>query len=162
MLLTATSEMAWKQDWVLIASNNRVMSSKDLTEEEARRMINYLHQAKSGERPHLNPAMGVFNERAMSADQFEDEKEKCQRLRRRILKLCHDMGWYIRNSVTNDILRNDQGKPTLDMNRINAWCVKHSPRHMGLNFHNSEELGGKGGLVFQFKTMAKNYTKNEQ
>lgn len=172
-LLNQTKETAWKQDYVLEITNYRTGHSSEMTVDEANVLISILTDVKNKTVAGKSP----YNQQVKDIDFFgkplssygpapdkmpvhpseETEAEKCNRLRRAILRCCHDMGWYQRNTLTNTLRLNAQQKPMLDYARIDAWCQKHSKAKKKLNEHSSKELAGNGGLVWQFEQMAKNY-----
>jgi hypothetical protein len=66
------------------------------------------------------------------------EEEKCQHMRRKILAICHTLGWYGRNLDQTLIVHN--GKPVLDFVRINKFCEERGNAHKPLQKHTSKEL----------------------
>lgn len=86
---------------------------------------------------------------------LRSQSEDTNKLRRKVLSCCHQLGWYVRDPETNELqLRNN--KPVLDMERIDSYCTKHGKGHKPLNEYKAEELRGNGGLIFQFEMMLKN------
>lgn len=150
-LLNQTGEMAWKQEWVGECTNHRAYSLKEVTPEEASAMISALEGVLKGLRAGYNPQSKI-------APIMETPGEKIQKLRRKVLYYCHQMQWYRRDEPTGTITVIN-GKPQLDFDRINNYCLKYSSAHKTLNDHTIEELEGKGGLVFQFYRMSKNSSK---
>ncbi len=151
-LLKATGETAWKQDYVAEASNNRVFSMADLTIDEAHVMSSLLHDVQQGLRKPLNPAT-KFIEQAHTIpaiNSVETPAAKANRLRKGVLRYCHDMKWYKKEG---EILILKDDKPQLDYNRIDNYCKTHSAAKKALNEHTVDELVK---LVFQFKKMAEN------
>jgi hypothetical protein len=57
----------------------------------------------------------------------DDQKEKCQVMRRKLIALFHKMNY-----------KTEDGKA--DMPAINGWCEKYGKFHKKLNFHNYSEL----------------------
>jgi hypothetical protein len=55
------------------------------------------------------------------------EPEKCNQIRRKIIALFHKMKW-----------QTPQG--TIDLERLNAWCIKYGQFHKPLNAHNLPEV----------------------
>jgi hypothetical protein len=72
-----------------------------------------------------------------------EDKEACNNIRRRILALCHNLGWYVPNEAKK-----------LDYARIDAYCIAHTGAKKRLNAMNKEELQK---AAYQFDKMYKNY-----
>jgi hypothetical protein len=70
--------------------------------------------------------------------QLREEEDKCQRMRRKILAICHELGWYKRD--TGGQLYMHLGRPVLDFVRIDAFCVERGNAHKPLQHHTSGEL----------------------
>jgi hypothetical protein len=149
-MLNKLNEMAWKIDYVNEVSKGRTSHISDITAPEANSLIIILSDVERGTRERFNPSP------AQQAP-VKDEKEEANLLRRRILKCCHQMGWYVIDPATNKLILKE-GKAILDYDRINAYCIKYSHSHKKLNEHQVIELKGKGGLVFQFEQMENNKT----
>src|SRR3546814_3715417 len=49
------------------------------------------------------------------------------RMRRKILSMAHEMGW-------------ERPDGSVDMDRINAWCVKYGGKHKHMDQYSKEEL----------------------
>jgi len=74
--------------------------------------------------------------------------EAGNRMRRRILSMCYTLGW----------TRIDQArvKQTVDLERLNSWCIKYSYMHKEMNAYSYQELPA---LVSQFEKFLKSELK---
>lgn len=68
------------------------------------------------------------------------EKDKEQRMVRKLLAQFHLMGWYAKDAKGMMILR--AGKPVLDYTRINAWCATYTPAKKVFRSMTIKELSG--------------------
>ena len=127
-------EDTWR-DCIWSFSNERTESSAELTMNEAREFINWLNA---------------------QVRKMEDDRQSHEnKMRMAILANCHTMRWYVRDEISGALfIRN--GKPQLDMARIDKYCQTHTAAHKRLNDLNYTELQQ---VVFQFQQMAKNYLK---
>jgi len=80
-------------------------------------------------------------------------QQDTNKMRRKILSICHQLGWYVRK---NEVLQLSNGRPILDMQRINDWCIKYSAQHKPLNDHSKKELRT---LVTQFQRVLSHHLK---
>lgn len=164
-LLRKAEETAYRDDYAFEASNERVSNVADLSTDEAFAMISLLNDVLSGLCKPMNPNSALaFNFDALPhkiasivpmmerAGNPETNSEKAQRLRRTIMRYCHDMGWY-KFTPGTQVLELNNGKPILDYKRIDNYCKTHSALKKALNEHTAAELVK---LVYQFKTMATN------
>jgi hypothetical protein len=110
-----------KESLVNQFTNGREISSANMTKFECKLLIEYLQK--------------YFN---------QDEAEKCDKMRRRILSLCHEMGWELEN-----------GK--VDMERVNGFCLNKGYLAKPLNNYNLKELPK---LIYQFEKVYEHYLKN--
>lgn len=65
------------------------------------------------------------------------------RMRRKILSMAHEMGWEMPDG-------------SVDMDRVNAWCVKYGHNHKRMDQYSKEELPA---LVSQFENAYKCFIK---
>jgi hypothetical protein len=65
-----------------------------------------------------------------------------QKMRRRILSLCHTLGW--------NVWDHHSQKHVVDWERLNSWMLKYGYLHKPLNRYSYFELGK---LVTQFENM---------
>lgn len=144
ILLGKINRKAYKADYVIDITNGREISSSKLTFDEANALIKLL------ENEELVKFADDYN-----STTFSDEK--MNRLRRKILSICHELGWYKIGADGKLILKD--GKQQLDFDRINNYCLKYGHYHKPLNNHTGDELQGKTGLIFQFQTMLDNHRK---
>lgn len=70
--------------------------------------------------------------------QAREEEDKCQRMRRKVLAICHDLQWYKCDS--SGALIKHLGRPVLDFVRIDAFCKERGNAHKPLQQHTSAEL----------------------
>lgn len=157
-LLNETEETAWRDEYVSEASNGRVSSVKAMTMEEAHVMRSLLDDVKQGLKQPCNPHSSLaakFKHMAHTlapVQSKESNQDKLNRLRRNVLRYCHEMGtWYLKDADQNIVLKN--GKPVFDYSAIDAYCLTHSAAKKKLNDHNVDELTK---LIFQFKKMTQN------
>ncbi len=71
------------------------------------------------------------------------ELDRADKMRKKIISQAHEMGWEL-----------PSGK--IDMDMINAWCVKYGFKHKPLNSYSYKELPV---LVTQFDNMYNDYLK---
>lgn len=110
-------------------------STKELSVEEAKYLIGYLEQSNE-----VHPRFGA------PANGSANLKGKQQTMRRKILSICHELGWY------------QEGTTTLDYDRLGRFCEKYGNAHKRhLNDHSYQELVK---LVTQFEQLLeKEYKK---
>lgn len=106
-LLNNNKMMGQKAALILGFTDGRSESSKDLTYQEAGALINHLKSIDSS-----------------------------HKMRRRIIKMAHEMGWKLKDSSK------------IDIERVNEWCVKFGYGHKPLNDYSPVELPK---LVSQFE-----------
>jgi hypothetical protein len=97
-LLSKSGNMQHKQELVSGFTSGRTIHSSEMWEYEAIKMIKWLKEQ--------NIEMQQYN--------------AANNMRRKILAICHTLGWYQRNPDGSLQLRH--GKPQLDFARINAFC----------------------------------------
>jgi hypothetical protein len=105
-LLTSNKLMAQKESLVTAFTNGRSTSSRDLTYQEAGEMITHLKNLDSG-----------------------------HKMRRKIIKLAHEMGW-----------KQENGK--IDLQAIDTWCTTYGYGKKRLMDYTAQELPK---LVSQFE-----------
>jgi hypothetical protein len=82
------------------------------------------------------------------------------KMRRKVLSICHQLGWYCYKKPYAEApvhewqLQLSNGRPILDMKRINDWCIKYSHVHKSLNEHSEKDLVK---LVSQFQLVLKHH-----
>lgn len=64
--------------------------------------------------------------------------DPCQEMRRKIISMAHQIGWQLPA----------YGKPKVNMEKLEGWCLKYGQFHKPLNDHNETELAK---LVTQFQ-----------
>lgn len=79
------------------------------------------------------------------------EHKKGDKMRKRIISMAHELGWYKRDAVTNRMVFKN-GKPQVDMPRIDAWCIKQGGKK--LDAYKYAELPN---IVTGFTRMHKSY-----
>lgn len=109
-----------KEDLVYEYTGGRSSSSKDMDMQECQALINYL------------------NVLARGADQHTD---RANRMRRKIIAICHEMGWKLETGAIN-------------MKKVNDFCIQHSTLKKDLNSHTVQELPK---LVTQFEQLLKKF-----
>lgn len=114
-VLKEAGQMEHKADLVHGFSSGRTSSSSALMEFEALNLIHFIEQN--------------FNLQGHNSD---------DRMRKKILAICHTKGWYLRNADKSLVMHN--GKPQLDYGRINAFCTEKGPFKKNLQLHNTKEL----------------------
>lgn len=129
-LLNSTGLLPHKADLVASFTNGRTEKSSEMNETEAKQMLRHLSLQKPVE---YNPA---------------------NKMRRKILAICHDLAWYKRDAAGNLIL--EKGKPVLDFDRIDSFCTARSKHKKPLQAHTAEELPS---LVVSFQQLIKSDLK---
>lgn len=127
-LLTKTGQMQHKAELVHGFTEGRTTSSTELLEYEALNLIGFLDQ------------------------QFKEagKPDKADRMRKKVLALCHTMGWYQRDANGQLVMK--QGRAQLDYKRIDAFCTERGPYHKPLQQHTAAELTK---LVTVFERLSK-------
>ena len=128
-LLKKLNKQAYKIDYVVDVTNGRSQSSKDLTDQEYWQLIKVLENELVAHQ---------------SAEQPNPDFEKANRMRRKILSMCHEMGMHL------------PGTTKIDMAEVNKTCIAHSYLKKELNNYTNEELPK---LVSQFELILKTYYK---
>lgn len=128
-LLSKLGIMDQKADLCHQYSGGRTKSSSQLSRNECQMLINFLKQ-----------------------QQPKKHTDTADKLRKRILSVCHQLGWYQRDKNFNIVL-NQKNKPILDIRRIDQFCVQRGKYKKPLNNHNVEELRK---LVAQFDQLLYN------
>lgn len=117
------------KDLVYSFTNGRETSTTKLTSEECNAMMDHLWKMYE-KMKHVE---------GLKANAEDDAKG--QRMRRKIISICHEMDW-----------RREGGK--IDMYRINEFCMKRGFAKKRLNDYSSQELPK---LVTQFEMLLKDY-----
>lgn len=112
-------------------TNNRETSSAKMRVSEARELIGYLNS--------------IAPKEVSAAD----------KMKRKIIAQAHEMGWNLTPALsTSGEGVNHSRKAKIDMNRVNAWCVKSGKFKKALDTHTESELVV---LVSQFERVYKSY-----
>lgn len=111
-LLAKSGNMQHKGELVHGFTSGRTTHSSEMLEFEAINMIKWLKE-------HLPAHAAVVS--PSRRGQGEDAADK---MRKKILAICHTLGWYQRDADGALLLR--QGKPQLDFERINAFCTERT------------------------------------
>lgn len=107
-----------KEELVMRFTNGRTPRSSEMDVRECQALINYLQ--------------------ALVNKTFNDPAD---RMRKKILSICHEMGWELPN-----------GK--IDWDRLNGYLTKYGYLHKELNDYTNDELPT---LVTQFENLLKSY-----
>ncbi|MBS1783172.1 MAG: hypothetical protein JSS78_08900 [Bacteroidetes bacterium] len=99
-----------KEIIVLGASQQRTTSTKELTSEEAKGLIQYLKKQDA-------------------------QEQRAETMRRKIISRAHEMRWH--TAETKDLPRNYR---KVDMPRLDDWMLKSSYLHKKLNQYRYSEL----------------------
>lgn len=102
------------------ATNGRTTSTKALTQQEAFYLIDGLVKSVA------------------SGSKFAAQHAACSKMRKKIIGMAREMGWWL----PGDMRR-------VDMERVNAWCMKYGFAKKPLNAYTSQELPK---LVSQFES----------
>jgi NADH pyrophosphatase NudC (nudix superfamily) len=115
-LLSQSGNMQHKGELVSGFTSGRTIHSSEMLEYEAINMIKWLKE------------------------QIEEMKQYnvANMMRRKILAICHTLGWYVRDE--NDTLKLQQGKPVLDWQRINRFCCERTKYKKPLRELSASEL----------------------
>lgn len=162
-LLNKVDEVAYRADYVMEITNGRETSVSEISYDEALVFITLLLDVEIGKRKPMNPnSLLAKNFNALPHNKLADhaalvktesDSQKANRLRRTILRYCHDMKtWYKYEADGNTYILKD-GKPVLDYDAIDAYCIKYSTAKKTLNEHTLAELPK---LVYQFKKLNDN------
>lgn len=107
---------------------------------EAKESIVLAHTG--GRTSHVSEISEVeFHEIMRYLDSLGSKKitpNKCDIMRKKIIAIAHQMGWYAVDAAGAYLYRNN--KPLIDYARIDNWCKKHTPFHKALNDLTSDEL----------------------
>lgn len=107
-----------KAEMVFSFTENRTGSTSEMSYDEAKYFISYLEQeAKKRELKENSPE---------------------NRMRKKVLAICHNLGWYQRNEGGKLVLKNS--KPQLDWRRIDGFCIERGPYKKKLQEHTYQEL----------------------
>jgi len=117
--LNISSEM--KEELVYQFTNGRETSSSKMLVNECQSLINHLNHIKNGTSA-TNRKVSNHSVSRMS----REDKDKCQKMRRKILSIFHEMGW------------KKQGQ--LDWTRINEWLLTRGYLKKALNDYKLAEL----------------------
>lgn len=114
-----------KEELVYQYTNGREKSSAKMLMNECQSLINYLDLIKKGNTPK---------------QQESKEITPAQRMRRKILSICHEMGWKQNGAI--------------DWDRLNGWLSKSGYLKKDLNDYTEAELPK---LVTQFEQLLKSH-----
>lgn len=128
VLLSQSGSMAHKAELVNGFTSGRTEHSSEMFEFEAINMIKWLKQQQL-------PAQAAV---VASSRREQGKGDKADKMRKKILALCHTMGWYARTPAGALLLRN--GKPVLDFGRIDAFCTEKTHCKKTLQAHTADEL----------------------
>lgn len=134
--LNAAGLKEHKPDLVGSFTNYRTTKVSEMFDEEAKLLIKYCNGYA----------------RAGRAQQALAQGNAADKMRKKILAICHHMQWYVRDAQDHLVLNN--GKPQLDWKRIEAFCAKYGIRHKKLNDYTSAELPA---LITQFQKVESTY-----
>lgn len=125
LLLNSTGLIQQKENLALSFSNHRTESTSELTVLECTELIKYLKNEEQ--------------KKKVKRHEF-DKNDPAQKMRRKILSICHEMGW------------EDSGG-RIDWERLNSWLVKYGyKKYETLNQYSEKELPT---LVTQFENLLK-------
>ena len=116
-------------------------SLTDLTFEQAEDMKNFLNGL-------LNPST------EQPTTNKDADRIACDKIRKRIIATCHNLGWYITDADGQLTLKD--GKKQIDYTRINQYCLEHTAAHRAFNSLTKEQLQA---AAYQFDRMLVNYLK---
>ena len=74
---------------------------------------------------------------AAEAAPIDPDKEACNKIRRRIIAICHNMGWY---RYENGIMVLKDGQKQIDYDRIDRFCVERTAAKKRMNKMDKAEL----------------------
>lgn len=114
-----------KQDFVYQYTNGRETSTSKMLVPECQSLINYLV---------------VLKQQKGMNKQRKPEQTPAQKMRRKILSICHEMGWKQNGAI--------------DWDRLNGWLLKSGYLKKQLNDYTEQELPK---LVTQFDQLLKSY-----
>ncbi|MDW8420126.1 MAG: hypothetical protein RML37_12015 [Chitinophagales bacterium] len=111
--------MAHKAELVYGFTEGRTEHSSEMYEQEAQQLIGWL-------RSHFNDPAAP------------PQRDAADRMRKKVMAICHTMGWYQRDAEGNLVLRN--GQPVLDWQRIDAFCTQRTQPKKPLRELTASEL----------------------
>ncbi len=116
---------------------------------------NLLHDFSNGRAKHVNELtsrealelLRTLNNQPLEKSNTEKEsiKDKENTMRRKMIALCHNMGWYL------------EGTKNIDYKRLDDWCEKYGKYHKVLKAHTVAELPI---LISQFEKLYEGHLKN--
>ncbi len=127
MLLRTANGTDQKADLVNRFTEGRTNSSREMTDEEITKAIEYIEFMIGGMEP-------------------SEDFKRGDRMRKRIMSLCHQYGY----------TRYDEKKRknVVDLDRLESWMIKYSYLHKSLNKYKYKELPR---LVVQFQNVVYSY-----
>lgn len=139
-LLSSLGLMDEKKRLILELTDGRTDKSSDLSDEEGQTLIQFLSE-KAGNK------------------EYKPVADK-QKMRRKILACCHEMGWYVKIEVNGKkTLKLRDGKPILDYNRVDEWCLRYATDKKRFNDLDADALVA---AVTAFERMKKEYINNKK
>lgn len=127
MLLRKANATEQKAELVERFTEGRTSSSREMTTEEITRANKYIEFMIGGVEP-------------------SDDFKKGERMRKRIMSLCHQYGYTKFDEA--------KGAHVVDLDRLDAWMIKYGYLHKSLNSYKYKELPR---LVEQFQKVVYSY-----
>lgn len=112
-----------KEEMVLTYTDGRTKHISQMHNIEAEALLHYINNLNKSKAPSPQQANAGSRENIM---------------RRKVLAICHTLGWYKRTEGDKLVLVN--GKPQLDFNRIDKFCLERSHAKKTLQAHTAQEL----------------------
>lgn len=125
VLLSQLNMTEYKADLAASFSNGRTESTSELTVYECKRLIEYLTRLIEG--------------KSQATPQYATDK--ANKMRRKILSICHEMQW-------------EHPSGSIDWERLNSWLMKYGYLHKSLNAYTEKELPK---LLTQFDNLLKSF-----
>lgn len=122
-----------KRELISRASNDRTDSSRALTHSEMESILTGLNG------PQKPQTQVQVREQAI----------------RKMYFYCHQMGWQLKDEKGVLVLQN--GRPKVDVARLNAWCIKYGQHHKALDQHSAKEVSD---VLTAFQKVYEHHLKN--
>lgn len=113
-----------KETLVFSFTGGRETSSAKMTVQECQALIDHLNKYTKKKKPV--------------------DDEKAERMKRRIIAMCHEMGW-------------EKASGKIDMDHINNFCKESGYLHKPLDNYTAKELPK---LIYQFEKVYNHYLEN--
>jgi hypothetical protein len=133
-----------KRDLIFQFSNGRTQTSVEISSEECQALINHLNVLQGHPKAEANASLRGERPKAEANASLWGEREISDRMRKKILSICHEMRMQ------------KEGSTKIDMARVNKLCCERGYLHKDLDKYTRAELPM---LITQFERMLRDYLK---